>query len=218
MEKLFIIHYPLNQMFLPKIYPITDMRIAKLSHAEQVEKLIEGGAEIIQLREKYASPKDFYEFAKEALKLARQHNVKIIINDRVDVALALKADGVHLGQDDLPPEQARKVLGEKAIIGFSTHNLEQAVRAARLPINYLAIGPVFATRTKENSEKVVGIKGIKNVREAVGDFPLVAIGGINLENFREVLQAGADSVAIVSNLMSDADKIIEKMKKFLSCC
>ncbi len=205
-------------MFLPKIYPITDMRIAKLSHAEQVEKLIEGGAEIIQLREKYASPKDFYEFAKEALKLARQHNVKIIINDRVDVALALKADGVHLGQDDLPPEQARKVLGEKAIIGFSTHNLEQAVRAARLPINYLAIGPVFATRTKENSEKVVGIKGIKNVREAVGDFPLVAIGGINLENFREVLQAGADSVAIVSNLMSDADKIIEKMKKFLSCC
>jgi len=203
---------------LPKIYPITDTRIAKLSHADQVEKLIEGGAEIIQLREKYASPKDFYEFAKEALKLARQHKVKIIINDRVDIALALKADGVHLGQDDLPPEHARKILGKKAIIGFSTHNLEQAVRTARLPIDYLAIGPVFATRTKENPEKVVGIKGIKNVREAVGDFPLVAIGGITFENFREVLQAGADSVAVVNDLMSDADKIIEKMKKFLSCC
>ncbi len=203
---------------LPKIYPITDTRIAKLSHAEQVEKLIEGGAEIIQLREKYASPKDFYEFVKEALKLARRHKVKIIINDRVDIALALKADGVHLGQDDLPPEYARKILGEKAIIGFSTHNLEQAARAARLPINYLAIGPVFATRTKENPENVVGIEGIKNAREAVGDFPLVAIGGITLKNFQEVLQTGADSVAVVSNLMSDANKIILKMKQFLSCC
>jgi len=203
---------------LPKIYPITDTRIAKLSHADQVEKLIEGGAKIIQLREKYASPKDFYEFAKEALKIARQHKVKIIINDRVDIALALKADGVHLGQDDLPPEHARKILGEKAIIGFSTHNLEQAVRGARLPIDYLAIGPVFATRTKENPENVVGIEGVKNVREAVGDFPLVAIGGITLENFREVLQSGADSVAVVSNLLLDADKIIEKMKQFLSYC
>jgi len=202
---------------LPKIYPITDTRTAKLSHAEQVKKLIEGGAEIIQLREKYASPKDFYEFAKEALKLARQHKVKIIINDRVDIALALKADGVHLGQDDLPPEHARKILGKKAIIGFSTHNLEQAVRAARLPIDYLAIGPVFVTRTKENPESVVGIEDVKKVREAVGDFPLVAIGGITFENFREVLQMGADSVAVVSNLMSEADKITEKTKKFLSC-
>jgi len=202
---------------LPKIYPITDTRIAKLSHAEQVERLIEGGAEIIQLREKYSSPKDFYEFAKEALKQARQHQVRIIINDRVDVALALKADGVHLGQDDLPPEHARKILGEKAIIGFSTHNLEQAVRAARLPIDYLAIGPVFATRTKENPENVVGIEGVKIVRKAVGDFPLVAIGGITLENFREVLHSGADSAAVVSNLISDGDKIIEKMKEFLSC-
>jgi thiamine-phosphate pyrophosphorylase len=151
------------------------------------------------------------------LKLARQHKVKIIINDRVDIALALKADGVHLGQDDLPPEHARKILGKKAIIGFSTHNLEQAVRAARLPIDYLAIGPVFVTRTKENPESVVGIEDVKKVREAVGDFPLVAIGGITFENFRKVLQMGADSVAVVSNLMSEADKITEKTKKFLSC-
>jgi len=200
---------------LPKIYPITDTRIAKLSHAEQVERLIEGGVEIIQLREKYASPKDFYEFAKEALKLAERHKVKIIINDRVDIALALNADGVHLGQDDLPPERARKILGEKAIIGFSTHNLEQAVRAVRLPIDYLAIGPVFATRTKENPENIVGIEGVEIVRQAVGDFPLVAIGGVTLENFREVLQAGADSVAVVSNLLSEADKIVVKMKQFL---
>ena len=201
-------------MFLPKIYPITDVRLSKLSHAEQVEKLIEGGAEIIQLREKYAAPKDFFESAKKALEIARLHNVKIIINDRVDIALALKADGVHLGQDDLPPAQARKILGEKAIIGYSTHTLQQAAEAVKFPVNYIAIGPVFQTRTKENPQKTVGLETIKKVREIIGNFPLTAIGGITLENFREVLKAGADSVAIIGALLSDADKISEKMKEF----
>ena len=199
---------------LPKIYPITDTRIAKLTHAEQVQKLVEGGAEIIQLRDKHASPKDFYESAREALIIARKRNVKIIINDRVDIALALKADGVHLGQDDLPPERARVILGNRAIIGFSTHNLEQAVNAINLPIDYLAIGPVYATRTKENPEEIVGLEGVNEVREAVGDFPLVAIGGITSEDFREVLEAGANSVAIISGLLSDADKITDKMLMF----
>jgi thiamine-phosphate pyrophosphorylase len=105
---------------LPKIYPITDVRLSGLSHAEQVKRLIDGGARFIQLREKHASPKDFYESASEALKIARENRVKIVINDRVDIALALKADGVHLGQDDLPPAEARKILGEKAIIGRKT--------------------------------------------------------------------------------------------------
>lgn len=201
-------------MFLPKIYPITDTRISKISHAEQVEKLIEGGATFIQLREKYAAPKDFYAAAKTALEIARQYAVKIIINDRVDIALALKADGIHLGQDDLPPEQARKILGERAIIGYSTHDLEQAFEASKMPIDYLAIGPVFATNTKENPDAVVGIEGVKKVRQNIGDFPLVAIGGITLENFAEVLEAGADSVAVISSLISDAEKIAEKMRKF----
>ncbi len=186
--------------------------MTKISHAEQVEKLIEGGAKIVQLREKYAAPKDFYESAKKALKIARRQNVKIIINDRVDIALVLKADGVHLGQDDLPPKNAREILGEKAIIGFSTHNIKQAISAVKLPINYLAIGPVFATKTKENPDEIVGIEGVKKVREAVGDFPLVAIGGITLENFQDVLDAGANSVAIISDLLSDAEKIAEKMR------
>jgi thiamine-phosphate pyrophosphorylase len=199
-------------MFLPKIYPITDVRLTNLSHAEQVEKLIQGGAEIIQLREKYASPRDFYESAKKALEIARRHNVKIIINDRVDIALILKADGVHLGQDDLPPERARRILGEKAIIGFSTHNIEQAISAAGLLVDYLAIGPVFPTKTKENPDEIVGIEAVEKVREAVGDFPLVAIGGITSENFREVLKAGADSVAMISDLLSDTNKITERMK------
>lgn len=205
-------------MFLPKIYPITDVRLAKTSHAQQVEKLIEGGAELIQLREKYASPKDFYASAKKALDIARRHNVKIIINDRVDIALALGADGVHLGQDDLPPEYAREILGEKAIIGFSTHNIEQAISAVKLPINYLAIGPVFTTKTKENPDEIVGVEGVKKVREAIGDFPLVAIGGINLENFSDVLNAGVNSVAIISDLLSDFDKITERMKLLINHC
>src|SRR5687768_11240200 len=134
---------------LPKIYPITDVSISKLSHLEQVEKLIEGGAKLIQLRDKNASSKDFYEAAKKVIEFARPKKVKIIINDRVDIALVLKADGVHLGQDDLPPPHARKILGNKAIIGFSTHTLSQAVEAVNLPIDYLAIGPIFPTSSKE---------------------------------------------------------------------
>jgi len=199
---------------LSKIYPITDTRIAKLSHAEQVERLIDGGAKIIQLREKYAAPKDFFADAAEALKIARKNGVKIIINDRVDIALALKADGVHLGQDDLPPAHARKILGEKAIIGFSTHNPKQAVEALKLPIDYLAIGPVFITTTKINPEETVSIQIIKKVRQIIGDFPLVAIGGITLKNFKKVLDEGADSVAIIGDLLSEPNKITEKMKDF----
>jgi thiamine-phosphate pyrophosphorylase len=203
-------------MFLPEIYPITDTRISGVSHVAQVEKLIEGGATFIQLREKYASPQEFYEAAKLALEFARKRDVKIIINDRVDIALALKADGVHLGQDDLPPEEARKILGEKAIIGFSTHSLEQAVRAAALPIDYLAIGPVYATITKENPDQTIGLEGIRTVREAVGDFPLVAIGGINYQNHRKIFESGADSAAVISDLIRDAGKIAEKMRLYLS--
>lgn len=201
---------------LPQIYPITDTRLTKISHAEQVEKLIKGGAEFIQLREKYASPKEFYDDAENALNIARNNSVKIIINDRVDVALALKADGVHLGQDDLPPEKAREMLGDNAIIGFSTHNIKQAIEAAKLPIDYLAIGPVFATTTKENPDEIVGIEGVKKVREAIGNFPLVAIGGITAENFLKVLEIGADSVAVIKSILFPPDKIKENLQTFLA--
>lgn len=177
--------------------------------------MIKGGAKIIQLRDKSAAPRDFYADAETALKIARENGVKIIINDRVDIALALKADGIHLGQDDLPPEHARKILGEPAIIGFSTHNFEQAEKALKLPISYLAIGPVFDTKTKENPDKTFGIDNIKKLREIAGNFPLVAIGGITLENFQNVLNQGADSVAVIGDLLSDADKITEKMAEFL---
>ena len=199
---------------LPKIYPITDVRLSNLSHLEQVEELAAGGAELIQLRDKHASPKDFYESAKKVLEFARSRKIRIIINDRVDVALAVKADGVHLGQDDLPPEQARKILGKRAIIGFSTHSVAQAAEAVRQPIDYAAVGPIFPTRSKENPDRVVGLEGLARVRRAIGDFPLVAIGGISFETAASVLRNGADSVAVISAVLDPPDQIIENIRRF----
>src|SRR6185295_4846071 len=132
----------------------------------------------------------FYEQARAA----QQSGVQLIINDRVDIALAVGAAGVHLGQDDLSPEAARKLLGPQAIIGYSTHNLEQAITAIQQPIDYLAIGPIFATTTKIDTAPVLRLEGLRAVRQAIGDFSLVAIGGINATNARDVIDAGADSV------------------------
>lgn len=201
---------------LPKIYPITDTRLTGLSHAAQVERLIRGGATFIQLREKHGSPQSFYDEAAAALEIARPAGVKIIINDRVDIALAVRADGVHLGQDDLPPAAARRILGEAAIIGFSTHSVSQAVEAVRLPLDYVAIGPVYATQTKENPDEVVGTKGVRAVREAIGSFPLVAIGGIAPGNAGEVLAAGADSLAVVKSVLDPPEKIETNLRSWLS--
>lgn len=198
---------------LPKIYPITDTRISGISHAEQVRRLIDGGASFIQIREKHASPREFYDAAVEAIEIARASGVKIVINDRVDISLAAKADGVHLGQDDLQPEYARKILGPEAIIGFSTHSIEQATEAIGLPVDYIAIGPIFATTTKKDTHIVVGLESLKRVRDAIGDFPLVAIGGIDAANLTGVLKAGADSAAIISAVLSNPDLIAEKMRK-----
>jgi len=142
--------------------------------------------------------------------------VKIIINDRVDIAFALDADGVHLGQDDLPPEYARKILGDDAIIGFSTHSPEQACAAAGLPVSYITIGPIFATQTKEDSEPAVGLEGLSKAKDKVGNFPLVAIGGITSENLESVFKAGADSAAIIRDLVSSADNISSKIQEFLN--
>lgn len=191
---------------LPNLYPITDRRLSGLSHAEQVARLIEGGASFIQLREKHLSPREFYREAEEALKVARGRGVRLVINDRADIALALGADGVHLGQDDMPPEAARSLLGEDAIIGLSTHSIEGAIAATHLPVTYVAIGPVFATSSKENPDPVVGLDGVRRVRDAFGHtLPLVAIGGITRDNARSVLDAGADSVAVIGALLVPSD-------------
>ena len=201
------------QLNLPKIYPITDARLTGLSHVEQVTRLIAGGATLIQLRDKDAAPRDFYESAIEALKIARRHGVRLIINDRVDIALALKADGVHLGQTDMPVEAARKLLGETAVIGFSTHNLAQAKGAISLPVDYVAFGPIFATSTKQESDPVVGLSALIRVRAIAGSLPLVAIGGIDAVTAGETLQAGADSVAIISALLAEPSKIEQNTRR-----
>ena len=203
-------------LVLPKIYPITDVSLAGISHAEQVGRLIAGGATFIQLREKHASPRDFFEAAKPAIEIARKNNVMIIINDRVDIARALGADGVHLGQDDLPPNAAREVLGPDAIIGFSTHSVEQAIDAAGLPIDYIAIGPIFETKTKENPDPIVGLDGLAEVKKNIGNIPLVAIGGIDLDNVLDVLAAGADSIALVSAIIGDPALISAKTAQLLN--
>jgi thiamine-phosphate pyrophosphorylase len=184
------------------VYPITDTQICGISHADQASLLADAGATLVQLREKNLPALDFYTEAKAALAIARQRGVTLIINDRVDVALALGADGVHLGQDDLPPDAARKLLGENAVIGYSTHNVEQAIAAAALPVDYIAIGPIFETGSKTNPDPVVGLDGLRAVRQAIGDMPLVAIGGITAAKAPAVIDAGADSVALISALLS----------------
>ncbi len=202
-------------MKLPRIYPITDVQLSGLSHAEQVELLSQGGATLIQLREKRLSALEFYEQARVTVDVAARRGVQLIINDRVDIALAVGAHGVHLGQDDMPPDAARKLLGPNAVIGYSTHTIEQAIAATKLPIDYLAIGPIFATTTKCDTAPVLGIEGLRAVRQAIGAFPLVAIGGISHANARDVISAGADSVAVISALLSDAGRIPEATRSLL---
>lgn len=201
----------MKRFSLPKLYPITDARLTGLAHAEQVARLCDGGATLVQLREKHAAPREFYAAAEAALRVARARGARLIINDRADIALALRADGVHLGQDDLDPAAARRLLGPETIIGYSTHNVAQARAAARLPVDYVAVGPVFATATKANPDPVVGLAGVAEVRAAVGPtVPLVAIGGINAENARAVLAAGADAVAVVGALLAAPDLIARR--------
>ena len=198
-------------MRLPRVYALTDVQLSGLSHAQQVELLSLGGATLIQLREKQMPPREFYEQAKMAVR----PGVQLIINDRVDVALAVGAQGVHLGQDDMPPEAARKLLGPNAVIGYSTHNIEQAIAATKLPIDYLAVGPIFATTTKSETAPVLGLEGLRTVRQAVGAFPLVAIGGITHANARDIIAAGADSVAVISALVSNPTNITDATRNLL---
>lgn len=198
------------------MYPITDTQLSGISHADQVSLLADAGATFVQLREKNLLALDFYNEAKAALAVAAQKSVTLIINDRVDVALALGARGVHLGQDDLPPEAARELLGDAAVIGYSTHSVAQASAAANLPVDYIAIGPIFQTGSKNNPDPVVGLDGLRAVRYAIGDIPLVAIGGITETNAVAVIEAGADSIALISALLSGGPTEISNRYRALS--
>src|SRR3569832_973959 len=189
-------------MQLPRIYPLTDVQLSGLSLVQQVRLLSTGGASLIQLREKHMAVREFYEQAKAAVAVAAPWGVQLLINDRVDIALAVGAHGVHLGQDDMSPDAARKLLGPEALIGYSTHNIEQAIAATKLPIDYVAVGPIFATTTKSDTAPVVGLAGLRAVLLEIGTFPLVAIGFISRAIAREVIRAGADSVAVICSLLA----------------
>jgi thiamine-phosphate pyrophosphorylase len=200
---------------LPKIYPITTAAVAA-THIEQVERMIRGGATLIQIRDKDAGMKSLLQTVRDAVAAAKPAGARIIVNDRVDVAMLAGAHGVHLGQDDLPPKEARKILGPNAIIGLSTHSVEQAVAALDEPIDYLAIGPVYQTATKTDTDPIVGLEGVAAVRNVIGDLPLVAIGGIGLNNSRDVIDAGAISVAVISGLHRDDRSIPELTAAYLA--
>jgi len=190
---------------LPKIYPITDRRLSGLTHAEQTRAFIEGGATFIQLREKSTDMRVFYDDVVIALRIAREHGVTLLINDRVDIAMVTGAYGVHVGQDDLPPAEARKLLGPKAIIGLSTHNIEQVSDAMKEPIDYIAFGPIFSTSTKTDPDPIVGLDLLLDAKRTLAEIPIVAIGGIDAGNVALVLAAGADSTAMISELYRGGD-------------
>jgi thiamine-phosphate diphosphorylase len=204
-----------SQVPLPPLYPITDTELSGLSHAEQVKRLVAGGATLIQLRDKRMSAGSFYEAAKPAVEIGREHGARILINDRVDVCLALEADGVHLGQDDLHPVEARRLLGERAVIGYSTHNLKQALEALTFPIDYLAIGPIFSTTSKEKPDPEVGLEGLRSVKAVAGSIPLVAIGGITESLAPKVREAGADSVAMISGILVPSTLLTQRTQQLL---
>jgi thiamine-phosphate pyrophosphorylase len=184
-----------------------------MSHAEQVIAYADAGAGFVQLRDKDATSACLLEESRNAAEAAAERGICLVINDRVDIALMVTANGVHLGQDDLPPEAARRLLGESAVIGLSTHSMVQAERALDQPIDYLAIGPIFETNTKADHEPVVGLRGLESIRRVVGDFPLVAIGGITAERLTSVFNAGASSAAMISGLASDPARITENYRE-----
>jgi thiamine-phosphate pyrophosphorylase len=186
-------------MLLPKLYAITDPQLSNYTHSEIVALLLAGGARLIQLRDKEASAKEMMEAARACLERTRAVGARLIINDRVDVAMVTEADGVHLGQEDLTVAEARALLGPKKIIGLSTHSLAQVEAALTTSVNYIAVGPIFTTTTKTNPDPVVGLELLRQARKLTS-LPLVAIGGITLETAPEVLQAGADSIAVISAL------------------
>ncbi|MFZ0749510.1 MAG: thiamine phosphate synthase, partial [Pyrinomonadaceae bacterium] len=148
-------------------------------------------------------------------KVAGDNRVTLIINDRVDIAMAISARGVHLGQDDMPAEAARRLVRDDTLIGFSTHTQQQMESAVRLPIDYVAFGPVFTTSTKPDHDPIVGLEQLRAVRNIAAELPLVAIGGITAANVQAVLEAGADSVAVISSVIGAPSMIEQNMRRML---
>ena len=204
----------MSSLVLPPLYAILDPEQTQGRAAtDALRQLLAGGAAILQLRVKTMAPRDFLELARFARAETRVHGCKLIINDRVDVALACDADGVHLGQDDLPLAAGRKLVGQK-IVGISTHDIEQAQEAERNGADYIGFGPMFSTTTKNTGYAARGLEMLGKIRAAV-KLPIVAIGGINEQNVTQVWQAGADSAAIISDILG-ADDVVAKTQRILA--
>jgi len=184
------------------VYLVTD-RSLSLGRAldEVVLQAVQGGVSTVQLREKDIPTRLFIQEATRIKRLLAPHGVPMIINDRVDVALAVGADGVHVGQEDMPYPLARKLMGPRAIIGLSVETIEQVLEAEAFDVDYLGVSPVFATPTKPDAAPAWGLEGLKRVRQ-ISHHPLVAIGGLNASNAQAVVRAGADCIAVVSAICS----------------
>ena len=177
------------------------------------DDLAAAGVSLIQYRDKSGNASQMLEHARE-LKLRLGNSVKLIMNDRADLALVAGFDGVHVGHDDLSPEGVRKVIGDTLWLGVSTHNPEQVIQASQTSADYIAVGPVFATGSKANPDPVIGLEGVRGAR-ALTRKPLVAIGGITRANCRSVIEAGADSVAVISDLLLEPGKSAEAFLRIL---
>lgn len=189
---------------LPRVYPILDseaLRRRGIAIETAAAAFLEGGAGILQIRHKGHWSRETFESAKRIALLCREAGADFVVNDRADFALLLDA-GLHIGQDDLAPRDARKLMGSEPTIGFSSHNVEQLCAAGGEPVDYVALGPIFGTASKINPDPMVGIAELRRCR-ALMEKPLVAIGGIALENAQEVWQAGADSVAVIAGLLPE---------------
>ena len=202
---------------IPRLYAIIDAeRIGPASPLAICRILLDAGVRLIQYRDKKASARDLFEACRQLQVSVRQAGGIFIVNDRADVALAVGADGVHVGQGDLPVELARRVVGKRILIGTSTHASEQVREADETSADYLAFGPIFPTQSKENPDPVVGLAGLREARKLTRR-PLVAIGGITLENAPSVIAAGADSVAVIRDLFQVPD-IAQRAREFLRAC
>ena len=187
------------------LYLVTDRGLARgRSTLEIVSAAVHGGVTVVQLREKDCSTRDFIEQALTIKAFLKDRGVPLMINDRLDVAQAVKADGVHLGQTDMPLKVAKKILGDSMIIGISAESLQDAIEAEKGGADYLGVSPIYATPTKTDTALPLGLEGLREIRKAVR-LPLVSIGGLNRDNAAEVIRNGADGVAVVSAIVAADD-------------
>jgi thiamine-phosphate pyrophosphorylase len=203
-----------QRVMVPALYAILDPeQISSRSPESVLRELLQGGIKMIQVRAKAMSSRDFFQLAQRARELTAPYDCKLIVNDRIDIALASAADGVHLGQEDLPLQVGRKLLGDR-LIGISTHSLEQAKEAEANGADYVGFGPLFGTATKKTGYTARGLEMLARIRAAVA-LPIVAIGGITEANIRDVWQAGADSAAIISDILK-AEEVAAKVSAILA--